>query len=115
MSPSGGHGAACSLVPAWRSSGFWAREPPPESELAGWIAAGLLLAAGLLAAYATLLRADLTMIPIALGSMMAIGGLMRGAERAFPGALPGALAAALLTAGLAWWLFRTLRRGRQES
>ena len=39
---------------------------------------------------------------------------MRGAERAFPGALPGALAAALLTAGLAWWLFRTLRP-RQKS
>ena len=97
-------GASVALV------GFLGAGAPAGSELAGWIAAGLLLAAGLLAAYATLVRADLTMIPIALGSMMAIGGLMRGAERAFPGALPGALAAAVLTAGLAWWLFRTLRR-----
>jgi len=95
--------------------GFLGAGAPAGSELAGWIAAGLLLAAGLLAAYATLVRADLTMIPIALGSMMTIGGLMRGAERAFPGALPGALAAALLTAGLAWWLFRTLRRRRAGS
>jgi hypothetical protein len=95
--------------------GFLGAGAPAGSELAGWIAAGLLLAAGLLAAYATLVRTDLTMIPIALGSMMAIGGLMRGAERAFPGALPGAVAAAVLTAGLAWWLFRTLRRRRTGS
>ena len=97
-------GASVALV------GFLGAGAPAGSQLAGWIAAGLLLAAGLLAAYATLVRADLTMIPIALGTMMAIGVLMRGAERAFPGALPGALAAALLTAVLAWWLFRALRR-----
>ncbi len=102
-------GASVALV------GFLGAGAPAGSQLAGWIAAGLLLAAGLLGAYATLLRADLTLIPIALGTMMAIGVLMRGAERAFPGALPGALAAAVLTAVLAWWLFRTLRRRRQES
>jgi hypothetical protein len=92
--------------------GFLGAGAPAGSPLAGWIAAGLLLAAGLLVAYTTLLRADLTLIPIALGTLMAIGVLIRGAERAFPGALPGAIAAAVLTAALAWWLFRALRGRR---
>ena len=60
-----------------------------------------MLAVGLLAAYTTLLRADLTMVPIALGTMMAIGALTRGAQRPFPGALPGAIVAALVTVALA--------------
>jgi hypothetical protein len=93
--------------------GFLGAGAPAGSQVAGWAAAGLVLAAGLLAASATVLRADLTMIPIALGTMMAIGALMRGTQRAFPGALPGALAAAVLTALLAWWLYRALRRWRQ--
>jgi hypothetical protein len=92
--------------------GFLGAGAPAGSDLAGWAAAGLVLAAGLLAASATVLRGDLTMIPIALGTMMATGALMRGAQRPFPGALPGAVAAAVLTALLAWWLYRALRRWR---
>ena len=92
--------------------GFLGAGAPAGSDLAGWAAAGLMLAVGLVAVSATVLRGDLTMIPIALGTMMAIGALMRGAQRPFPGALPGAIAAAVLTALLAWWLFRALRRWR---
>ena len=99
-------GAAVALV------GFLGAGAPAGAELAGWAEAGIVLAVGLLAAYATVLRADLTMVPIALGTMMAIGVLTRGAQRPFPGALPGALVAALLTALIAWWLFRALRRSR---
>ena len=95
--------------------GFLGAGAPAGSELAGWATAGLVLAVGLLAASATVLRADLTMIPIALGTMLAVGALMRGAQRPFPGALPGGLVAAVLTAVLAWWLFRALRRWRQTS
>ena len=62
--------------------GFLGAGAPAGSQVAEWAAAGLVLAVGLLAAYATVLRADLTMIPIALGTMMAIGALMRGAQRA---------------------------------
>jgi hypothetical protein len=94
--------------------GFLGAGAPAGSELAGWATAGVILAVGLLAAYATVLRADLTVIPIALGTMMTIAALTRGAQRAFPGALPGAIVAALLTALLAWWLFRALRRWRQS-
>ena len=92
--------------------GFLGAGAPAGAQVAGWAAAGLVLALGLLAASATVLRVDLTMIPIALGTMMALGALMRGSQRAFPGALPGALAAVVLTAILAWWLYRALRRWR---
>ena len=92
--------------------GFLGAGAPAGAELSGWASAGIVLAIGLLAAYTTVLRIDLTMVPIALGTMMALGTLARGAERPFPGALPGSLIAALLTVVLAWWLFRALRRWR---
>ena len=92
--------------------GFLGAGAPAGSPMMGWAVAGLVLGIGLLTTYATMLRADLTMIPIALGTIVAIGTLGRGAQRSFPGALPGALVAALLTALLAWWLFRALRRWR---
>ena len=41
---------------------------------------------------------------------MALGALMRGAQRTFPGALPGSIVAAVLTLLLAWWLFSAVRR-----
>jgi hypothetical protein len=101
-------GAVVALV------GFLSAGAPAGSALAGWAAAGAVLGTGLLVAYATVLRSDLTMVPIALGAMMAIGAIGRGLQRAFPGALPGALVAAVLTALLAWWCFLALRRWRQR-
>jgi Mg2+/citrate symporter len=73
------------------------------------------MATGLLIAYTTLLRADLTMIPIGLGTMMAIAALARGAKQPFPGALPGSIAAVVVIAAVAWWLFRALRRWRART
>jgi len=57
-----------------------------------------------------LLRFDLTLIPVALGTLIAIGVLGRGLERAFPGALPGSVAAAALVVVVSLWWFRALRR-----
>jgi len=92
--------------------GFLSAGGPIGSHLSGWLAAGLLMAVGLLVAYAVLLRADLTMVPIGLGTMMAIAALARGAQRPFPGALPGSIVAAVLIGLVAWWWFRALRRAR---
>ncbi len=91
--------------------GFLGAGAPAGAAFGGWIAAGIALAIGLLVAYTTLLRADLTMVPITLGTMIAIGAIARGAQRPFPGALPGAAIAALVALALGWWLFRALRRG----
>jgi Type II CAAX prenyl endopeptidase Rce1-like len=90
--------------------GFLAGGGPPSSNLTLWLAAGLVLAAGLIVAYITLLRADLTMVPIALGTMLAVAVIGRGFQRAFPGALVGGILAALIAGVVACWWFHALRR-----
>jgi hypothetical protein len=90
--------------------GFLGSGPPVGMEIGGWIAAGMLTGAGLLAAYVGLVRADLTVAPLALGTMGAVGALARGAGRPFPAALAGSIVAAVIVAGLAWWWFRALRQ-----
>jgi hypothetical protein len=55
------------------------------------------------------------MVPLALGTMSAIGALARGSQRAFPGALLGSIAAVLVVALTAWWAFRVLRRWRAHA
>ncbi len=80
--------------------------------MGGWAAAGALLAVSLVVAYATLLRFDITLVPVALGTMIAAGALARGAQRPFPGALPGSIVAAILIALLAYWWLKALRSFR---
>jgi hypothetical protein len=60
----------------------------------------------------TLLRFDVTLVPIAIGTMMVVGSIGRGLGRTYPGALIGSLLAAVVVAGLAWWCFRALRLAR---
>ena len=88
---------------------------PAGLEARGWVYGGVLTAAGLLFAYVTLLRHDLTMVPVALAIMGAVGALARAAGRAYPGALPGSLIAAVLLLLVGWWWFGALRRGRAEA
>jgi hypothetical protein len=92
--------------------GFLASGAPTGLYLRGWLLSGVITSAGLLAVYVGLLRFDLTMVPLALGTMTGVGLLVRGAQRAFPGALSAAILSTVLIAGLAWWLFETLRAGR---
>jgi hypothetical protein len=92
--------------------GFLAAGAPQGAGVAGWLAAGVLLGSALLLAYVTLLRADLTMMPLALGTAAAAGALMSGASPAFAGALPGSILGAVLAAIVGWWWFRALRRSR---
>jgi hypothetical protein len=92
--------------------GFLSIGAPEGSRLGGWLAGGALRAAALPLVYLTLLRFDFTMAPLAIGTMAIVSALDRGATRAFPMAMPGSVAAALLTAVVAWWLFRLLRRPR---
>ncbi len=94
--------------------GFLAAGPPAGLHIRGWLMAGTVSAVALAAAYAMLLRFDLTMIPLALGTMSAIAVLAKGMDRAFPGELAGSMVAAVLIAIAAWWWFGALRvwRGR---
>jgi hypothetical protein len=95
--------------------GVFAGGPPAGLHLGGWLAGGAVTALALLAAYVTVVRADLTMIPIALATMLALSVLARGGQRAFPGAVAGATIAILVIAAVGWWMFAALRRTRQEA
>jgi hypothetical protein len=92
--------------------GFAAAGVPEGVHFGGWAVAVLALAVGLITAYATVLRFDLTMVPIALGTMIAIGAIFRAAERPYPGAVFGIVAGAALALLLGWWWFKALRRAR---
>jgi membrane protease YdiL (CAAX protease family) len=93
--------------------GFLGAGAPTGSHVGGWAAAGLVTAAGLVWAYVTLLRYDLTLTALALAVMIAIGTIARGAQRPFPGALSGALVAAVVVGVIGWWWFRLLRNARR--
>jgi hypothetical protein len=94
--------------------GVLAAGAPQHDGLVAWLAPGALLGAGLLIGYIALLRADLTMLPVALATMTAIQTLMRGASQAFDGALMGSVLGASVSAIVGWWWFRLLRRSRDR-
>jgi hypothetical protein len=92
--------------------GFLSGGVPVSGHAMGWLAAGAIVAVTLTLTYITLLRFDLTLVPIALGTMIAVGLVARGVQRAFPGALAGSIAGAVLLALVSWFWFRTLRRAQ---
>ena len=94
-------------------TGFLAAGTPAGLHTGAWAAAGVLTAVSLVAVYVTLLRADLTMAPLALGTMMAVGAVAAGVQRPFQGALAGSILAAATSAAVSWWWFRALRTSRQ--
>jgi hypothetical protein len=95
--------------------GFLAGGVPVSAHSAGWVAGSLILALALVMAYVTLLRFDLTLVPLAVATMTAVGALAQGARRAYPGALPGSLAAVVLVMLTGWWWFRAIRSARPRA
>jgi hypothetical protein len=92
--------------------GFLSAGVPASAHLGGWALGGALIAVSLMAAHATLLRFDITLVPMALGTMMAVSSVARGVQRPFPGALPGSILAAILIGSLAYWWLKALRSFR---
>ena len=92
--------------------GIAAAGVPQSVHPAGWALAAVTIAAALVVAYVSVLRFDLTMVPLALGTMTAVSALVRAAERPYPGALIGITAGAALAWVLGWWWFKALRRAR---
>ena len=91
--------------------GFLGGGQPVGSQLAPWMSGGAVTAVGLLGMYVLLLRADLTMVPLTLGTMVAISALSRGLSHSSPVALPASVLADVVVGAVAWWWFRALRRG----
>jgi uncharacterized membrane protein len=92
--------------------GLAAAGVPAGLALTGWLLGAVVIMAAAIAAYVTLLRFDPTMVPLAVGTMVAVTTLIRGAERAYAGALTGSIAGAVIAAALGWCWFRLLRRAR---
>jgi hypothetical protein len=95
--------------------GFAAVGVPATTDSIGWLMAMAALGATLILAYVTALRFDLSMVPLAVGTMTAVGTLARGAGRAYPGALAGSVIGALLAFALGWWCFGAVRKARAQA
>jgi len=94
--------------------GFAAGGVPVGLAAEGWLAAGAVTAAALTIAYVTVLRFDLTMVPIAIATMVAVSALAQGAQRVFPYAFTGSLIAAGLSLLIGWLVAMALRRARSR-
>jgi hypothetical protein len=92
--------------------GVLAGGAPDGLHLRNWILSAIVTAAALAAAYVWLLRFDLTMVPLALGTMVVVGALARGLGRPISGGLAGSMGGAVLIGLLALWSFKALRRWR---
>jgi hypothetical protein len=90
--------------------GFLAGGPPSGTHLIGWALAGTVTAIALVVGYVTLLRFDMTLVPLALGVMIGVGAIARAMHGPFPGAIIGALAGLVVIGAMAWLWFRALRR-----
>lgn len=91
--------------------GFLAGGTPAGSDAGGWALAGVITATAFAILYVGLLRFDITLVPLALAVMAAIGLLARGIAPAYPGALPGSVVGAAALVALGWYWFRALRTG----
>jgi hypothetical protein len=91
-------------------AGFVAAGPPTGGAVSGWLLSGTLTGTALVIVYVLLVRMDLSMTALTMGTAAALGALARGAHRPFPGALAGSVVAAILMAGLAYLCFKALRK-----
>jgi Type II CAAX prenyl endopeptidase Rce1-like len=92
--------------------GVLAAGAPVGVHIRDWLLAATVTAAGLVVAYVWLLRFDLTMVPLALGTMSAVAALAHGVQRPISGALIASIGAAVLIELLAFWSLGALRRWR---
>jgi Type II CAAX prenyl endopeptidase Rce1-like len=83
--------------------------PSDPSSISQWVSAVSVSGIGFLAAYVLLLRSDLTMTPIAVGTLAL---LQQVPDVSTSGAVAASLVEIVVTAVVAWWLFRLLRRER---
>ena len=95
--------------------GFAAVGAPASTESVGWLMGMAAIAAALVLTYVTVLRFDLSMVPLAVGTMTAAGALVRGVGRAYPGALAGAVVGAMAALAIGWWWFSALRTARARA
>ena len=92
--------------------GLLAQGAPAGSQMGSWFLAGLIAGVGLLVLYVLLLRADLTLTFLVMGTMAVMGVIVRGLARPYPGALVASIAGAVVAGALAYWWFVKVRKAR---
>ena len=71
---------------------------------------GLITGLAMLAAYVFVVRFHMTIVPLAVATMVILGQLPESANNAYPGAVSGSLLGAAIIAVIAWWWFNELQR-----
>ena len=89
------------------SGGFVGLTGAPSPAL--WLEQGLVTGLLVLVLYAGALRFDLAMVPLAVGTVSALGLIRAALRQGHPAALPGCLLGAALTLLVAWWWTSALR------
>ena len=79
--------------------------------LGAWVVGGLVSGIVLLAFYVFLVRFELALVPLAAGTLTALGELQGGLQQAYGAALPGAVVSAVLIAALAALWSGRIQRG----
>jgi hypothetical protein len=79
--------------------------------LPGWLVMGALLGLGMWAAYAWVLRFDLSLVPPAAGAIALTAAVSRALGGAYPGALAGSMVAMVLVGITALLWHRSLAQG----
>lgn len=103
------------LAPLLVGAGLLLTGPPSGAGIPAWFVAGVVSGLGLLSFYILVLRHDLSLTPIAVGTTVAVDHLQRGLHPAFPGAVVGALLGAVTTILVSWWLFGLLRHAHTRA
>jgi hypothetical protein len=88
---------------------------PATSGLLRWAVSGVPAGALLVVAYAWFLRADVSLIPLAVGTMRALAAARGSAFGAFPGAAVGGALGVALTVLVTWWWWSELRRAQHPT
>ena len=74
------------------------------------VATGMVTGLAMLAAYVFVVRFHMTVVPLAVATMVILGQLPESANNAYPGAASGSLLGAAIIAVISWWWFSELRR-----
>ena len=103
------------LTPVLVGASLLLTGPPGGAGIPAWLVAGVVSGLGLLSFYILVLRYDLSLTPIALGTTVALDHLQQALHPAFPGAVVGGLLGAVTTILVSLWLFGLLRHAHTRA
>jgi hypothetical protein len=89
--------------------------PAADLSFAEWLPIGATIGVALLLAYVFVLRDDLSLVPIAMATTIALAQVRSGLLVGTSAALIGSFSGAVLTVLTGWWMVGLLRRARSTT